>query len=529
MSVTTCLKDGVLSFLNKYYSNQYACLISGSHVDNNSNEYSDIDVLIFTEDRNTVFNETLQYENFKIQAIVIPVQIVQDLLWVDYITSKGAFINMIAKGVVLFDNSNFLKYLISHTKELELLGGRPLSDHEVYMIRVKITSLLFDVMGGEDIHELLFSINSILDLISEFKLKMARNWCGDGKYRMRHIKAFDKKFHSELIKSVEEIYAHKNKTPFIDLMKKELNNHGGLLPYYSKANSLSIVSSNYLVIEINVDESEKELAKHTIKTLSDFADSIKSKKIGYYFFSSKAVGVNKIEQNIYMIIDAEKKFLNDFLIDHLNFFVCNKSGLSKLLFPFQFDPRYRFSNEDIYNSVAPIFYEISNLVIENPRRIFNQSFQLQFSLTLMKEIKINWFCNDSIIFNSFIDYLIECWLVFSYDDGTGFTTTHLFKNKKNVIQKFESMYSEQKEELKNIYNSNNVDQKLLQLLKKIPNITNINNIPLYKTYLLYNNDIEAKKWSLFREVIFKLLSIEFIDNRFISYIPFVVKKIELND
>tara|TARA_R110002096_G_scaffold429949_1_gene643328 strand:- start:8389 stop:10038 length:1650 start_codon:yes stop_codon:yes gene_type:complete len=517
------------SFLNDYYSNQHACLISGSYVDRKNNEYSDIDVCVFTKDRNTVFNETLPYKDLKIQAIIIPVQNVQEILWVDYITGKGSIINMISKGVIIFDNCNFLKYLIPHTKSLEETGGRPLSDSEIYMLRVKITSLLFDVMGGNNLDELLYSINSIVDLISELKLKATGNWCGNGKHRMRQIKVLDNEFQKKLINSIEDIYVKKSKDSFVHLIKNSLKDYGGLLPYHSKAVLLSLVTTNYLVIEINVNRSNKELTNQNIKVLSSFIDGIKSHKLEYYFFSSKAVGMNKTEQNIYMIIDAEKDFINDYLIDRLNFFVINKPELSALSFPFQFDPRYRFSNNEIYNAVAPLFYKTSNLIIRKNNAIYNQSFQLKFSLDLFKQIKFNWFKNDSTNFSLFLEYLIECWIIFSYDDGLSFTTSRLLKNKKNVLDKFERMYLNQKEELEKIYklkysNENNFSQ----MMQNISEISEIENIPLYKAYLLSNHDIEAKRWSLYREITFKTLSIAFVDNRFISYIPFVVKKTEIN-
>jgi len=523
--------EHIINFINQYYFNQYACLLSGSYVDGNYNEFSDIDVLVFTKDRNTVFNETLPYKGLKIQSIIIPVQNIQEILWVDYITCKGAFINMISKGTILSDDANFLKHLIQHAKKLESLGGRPLMENEIYMTRVKMTSLLFDIMGGNDINELLFSITTLSDLMTEFKLKVSGNWCGDGKYRMRHIKNLDYKFSLKLITSLKDIITKNNKTPFINLVKETLNKYGGLLPYYSKANSLSKVSSNYLVIEIE-NNSNNEVVKHTIKSLSNLVKNVASNiNINYYFFLSKPLGKNKIEQNVYMVIDSDSFFINDYLIDRLNFLVDDRKDLSKLIFPFQFDPRYRFSTDNIYKSVAPIFYKTSKLLLKDSKRMLNQTFQLEFSLILFKEIKTLWFKNNSSKFFLFIDYLINCWLVFSYDDGLSFKTSELLKNKELVLGKFESMYSAQKMNVINVYmNKKNIFSNIALELKIISKISNLNEIPLYKSYLI-DSDLTKKdfrEWGLYREVIFRLMSIVLIDNRYISYIPFIVKKIELN-
>ena len=532
IKINSTLLKGVEEFITTYYSNLYGCIVSGSHVNGQNNEYSDIDVLVFTKDRNTVFNETLNYKDLKIQTIIIPTQNIQEFFWVDYIMCKGAFINMISKGYILFDTKNYLKDLISHSKELELLGGKPLSDKEVYMNRVKITSLLFDIMGGSDIDELMCSIASILDLITEFKLKINGNWCGDGKYRMRHIKKLDPVFHSSLVNAIQQVYGYKNKVPLVHLITDLLNENGGLLPYYSKANSLSKVIDDYLVIEIENNSNKKNII-NTIKNLKGFIGTIPKNDINHYFFSSKPIGKNKIEQNIYMVIEADKDFLNDYLIDRINFFIENKKELSRLLFPYQFDPIYRFSNKTIYNQVTSLFFEVSKLITKKPENIFNQSFQLFFSLTLMRGIKKIWFNNDSKRFISFLEYLIDCWLVFSYDDGLNYKTEGLLRNRKLILKKFESMYKNQREDLFKIYfTKGGFDEKVINLLKNVAKIDDVKSIPLYRAYLMndeFNDNDKKQKISLYREVVFKLLSICFIDNRLISYIPFIVKKIELND
>lgn len=525
------IKGDILAFLNEYYQNNYACMLSGSYVDGKYNEYSDIDVLIFTKDRTVIFNETMSYKNLKIQAIIIPVQNIQELLWVDYITCKGAFTNMIFKGEIIFDTANFLADLQIHVKELQKNGGRPLSSHEIYMLRVKITSLLMDIKGGHDINELTFSIASALDLLTELKLKVSGNWCGEGKYRARHIEALDPLFYKEMNNAMYELYGNKDKTPLINIIKKELNVHGGLISYYSKANALSNVSHDYLVIEINTENRLDVLkVQNTIKILNEFVQSITTHDLKYYFFSSNAVETNKREPNIYMVIDADRSFINDYLIDRLNFLVHNKPGISRLLFPFQFDTRFKFSGDDIYRRIAPLFYNTSLYTVENNENLLNPSFQLDFSIQLMKQIKIIWFENKNMEFISFLDYLLESWLVLSYDDGTVFTTLKLLHNKNMVLDKFNSMFLEQKKALTKKYRSKcMLDKAFLDLLKSIPETPGIENIPSYKTYLLEQNTLECKKLSLFKEVVFRVLSVNLIDSRFAAYIPFVIKKIALND
>lgn len=516
-------------FIKQYYPNQYACLLSGSYVDGTNTENSDIDIVVFVKDRNTVFNEMLSYKKLKIQAMIIPVQNIQETLWMDYISAKGAFTGMLAKGVIIFDDSGFLKHLIPHAKLLRQMGCRSLTDHEVYMMRVKITSLLYDITDGKNLDELLFTITQMIDLVTEFKLRMHRIWCG--KYKIKSLGELDRVFQSKLLESVKEVFGNKNKIPLIDLVTTLLNQHGGLLPYYSKANTLSKVYDDYLIIEIN-NNSNLEMTRNTIGFLNEFANQISPMKMKHYFFLSKPVTIDKVEQNIYMIIKADKDFINDYLIGRLGFLVENKSGMAKLLFPFQFDPVYKFSTEKIYMSVISLFQHVSQLITALPGRLFDPSFQVELSLALMKEIKKSWFKDDSNLFIGFNEYLLNCWLPNTYDDGLSFKTTDLLKKRKKTFEKFEAMYYEQKEELLNTFNTSAIlENPVIKLLEDVNTIPEVTNIPLYKTYLLPDNlkNSNTTYWSLYRETLFTLFSIAFIDNRFVSYIPFVIKKIELND
>jgi len=528
MKINQTVLSEIKLYVSTYYSNQFACLLSGSYAEGRNNEYSDIDIIVFTTDRITVFNETLSYKKFKFQIIVIPVQNIQENLWIDYISSIGAFIDMLSKGVIIFDQSDFLKNLILHTKELKAIGCKPLTDHEIYMSRVKITSLLFDIMGDRDLDQLLFAITELLELITEFKLKTNRIWCG--KYKIKSLGELDRKFQSNLLESVKEIYGNKNKIPLINLTTNLLDQYGGILPYYSKANSLSKVSDDYLIIEINNVNQEK--TKKTILFLNESIKQIQLQKINSYFLLSKSIAIDQVDQNVYLVIETDKNFINDYLIEHFNFLIKNRNEISKLSFPFQFDPVSRFSTKDIYFISSLLFQKLSDLIIEKPNSIFNVSFQIAFSLKLMKEIKKIWFKNNSNVFCAFNEYIMNCWFPVTYDDGSNFKTAELIKSKETTLMKFENMYHSQKKELIENYKSAVIMEKsLLHSLKSISKISDIDHIPAYKTYLTATNlkKINTKQWSLYRETLFTMFSVALIDNRFISYIPFIIKKIELND
>lgn len=531
MGINEFILSEISNFLKTYYSNQFACLISGSYIDGKNNKYSDIDVLVFTKDRKKLFSETLPYNDLKIQVIIIPVQSIQEILWVDYTTCKGAYVDMLSKGKILFDNHFFLKNLVEHSKKLQLLGGQPLNEDVVYMTRVRITSLLDDIMGGNDVDELFFSISALVDELTILKLRFSGNWCGEGKHRMRQILALDEKFGTNLVNNIKEIYKNGNKTPLINWVKDSLKPYGGLLPYYSSlGHSFSKVTSDCLVIQVNAENKDdpKSIVK-TIKIIGDFLDNLNSFKINYYFFFSAPIGKRNIVQNIYIAVETNEDFINNYLVDRLKFLISNKKGLVGLIFPFQFDPVYRFSDKILYGAVVPVFYKISQILIGNVDLMFDKNFQIKFSLTLFKELKNIWFENDSEKFILFLEYLMDCWHVYSYDDGLNSNTTEILRKKNLNLKEFNTSYSSQKEYLKNTYFKDEFNSKeVISYLQKIPKMKEIDNIPSYKSYLLGAkiSHSNSKQWSFYKEFIYRMLSIILIDNQFISYIPFVILKLE---
>ncbi|MBE7633164.1 hypothetical protein F7642_02320 [Tenacibaculum finnmarkense genomovar ulcerans] len=533
MKLDKLIIEKIKNFVSSYYNYQYASMVTGSFVDGNNNEYSDIDVLIFTKDKRKVFSETLSYEELKIQAIVLPVQSIQEIFWVDYITGKGAYINMISKGLFLSGNSIFIRNLVSHAKKTKSLGVQPISDVEMYKSRVKISSLLDDIMGGKEISDLYLSIFGLIDEMTNLKLKCSGSWCGEGKHRMRQVRALDFSYYNKLILAIDSLYKNKNKKKIIELAKNQLDSYGGYLPYHSElGTTYSKVSSNSLVVEMKVKESCDDIELlNSVEEIKKFLDNLKFNNLSFYFYKSSPVGQNKLKQEIYIVIIADKDFLNDYLIDRLKMLVKNKNKIV-FNFPFKLDHEYRFTNNNLYAQVLPTFIKVSRFLIDNKNE-FNKEFQLKFSLIFLKKIKENIFENNSASFIAFIDYLFNCWFVNSYDDGLSQRSNELFDKRNNVLNSFNSLYQEQKKHLNYIYNESNIDDinLLEEEVKLLGKIRNVDSIPLYKAYLLGTefNIKNRKKMSFYKEYVFRVLSTVLIDNYFISYVPFIISKIERNE
>jgi hypothetical protein len=286
------------------------------------------------------------------------------------------------------------------------------------------------------------------------------------------------------------------------------------------------VFDDYLVIEIDNDSNHDRIRK-TIAVLKNFVKQIRSYEINYYFFLSKPVVVNKREQNIYMIIEADKDFINDYLTDRLLFLVKDQHEISKLLFPFQFDPVYKFSTRKIYAKVAPLLRHVSNIITAKSDQILNTSFQIQFSIEIMKTIQKTWFSRDSKSFIDFNQYLLDCWLPISYDDGLSFKMDDLALKKEKILIKFDTMFDNQKKELLELYRERTKFENLtFTFLKNINYVRDIDNIPVFKSYPLRKSltKIRTRQWSLYRETLFTIFSIALIDNRQISFIPFIMQK-----
>tara|TARA_B110000285_G_scaffold163497_1_gene182628 strand:- start:4426 stop:6027 length:1602 start_codon:yes stop_codon:yes gene_type:complete len=518
-------------FVPYFFPNSYASLLSGSFVDGLENEFSDVDLIIFVSDRDTVFNETLPFKGLKTQAIIIPVQRVQEILWVDFMTAKGGSINMYSKGIILSDTNSYLKNLKNHCKKLEKIGAKKLNINEDYMARVKISSLLYDIKGIKNTQELYFTFFELLDLLTSFILIKSGNWCGEGKHKMRQIKSFDRIFYNNLIKYTEEFVKDKNKDGLILFVEKELSKHGGLLPYYSKANSLLKVSSNYLTIEVRVDD-DLVKSKNDVISINNIIDveltKLEIKKS--YFFLSKPFRKGEQGNKIYIIISADKDLINNSLIKILRKKLSKEKSIPKLLFPYQFDPKYEFYSNNIHDIILEISSILSNYLKLHKDYIFESDFQISFSLSLFFKLKSIWFKSNTKEFNKFLTYLYKCWLPSSYDNDECFNTIGILKSIRELESNYTSIYLTQQKELKKIYfkSKYEVINEISKPLFNIDEKVDLNDIPSYKTYLLEGLIIEKelKKWVLYKDILYRLFSVILMDNRLFSYIPYVVKKIE---
>lgn len=527
------LNKSIIQHINQYYSD-YACMLSGSYIDGSYNEYSDIDILIFTKDNNLVYNEMINIDNIKYQLIVIPVQKIGSILQNDFNTNTGVYLSMISKGVIIKDSEKkFLEALQEHVRELMSVGPKKMQEEELYFIKARITSLLYDVLGCKNKKELFFTIIELVDKLTTLKLLSSGNWCGQVKHKYYNLKKNDDIFLNELEQANKQYYINESTEALIKLTKEVLNQNGGVLPFYSQAKILTKTSYDYLVFEIGIKKSSnknKEELYQITKKIKSYIDSQTDNKGNYFYYSNNSLSKSGIV--IQFVIHASQSYINDFIIFRLNNILKIDSQSSIFVnLPIRFDPISTFFSMEIYYKLIPLFSHISDIcLLTNKLDYNNKESQLHEILFFFKKIRELWFNNKKDVFIEFLKYLNDCWLPYSYDDNYKLGELKIVKEK--ILKNYTISYNQNKDILIKYYkmNVNYNEMDINNYLLRVAEISEIDCIPEYKTYFIKEDFHKYRKeWVLFKEVISKVLDILFVDEGLKGYITYVIIKIEEND
>lgn len=496
-------------YIDKFYPNQYASLLTGSYAEGKETKYSDVDIIIFVTDRIKKYTETLKYQNFTLQLTIISVENISEILFEDYQFHKGVYISMISKGVILYDKDDFLKNLIYHTKFLYKSGSKPLTNEEINKYRARITFLLNDMKGEMDKERLLFVLIPMIEFISEFKLRILGLWGMMGKTKADALKRGDLPFYKELQQKVKLFFEKGDKGGIIELVQNLLNSVGGELLYTSNTYQLTSVSEN--MVTFRIFNTFKNIQKSIF--LKQVADFLKSLNVDNFHFIQMKYEHN--EEIIYLIINKEEEIINEILIPK----IINKIPKSELIDIYSFYPYSSFSSLKNYKILSPLFEFLSDQMINN---LNNEDFQIKKGIQLLRAIRKT--TNMSPYeYKVFIKYLLDCWLIYNYDEIPDNKIFNFFDKQQRILNIYEKTYITQEEHLKKV--EQGVEEEII--LSKILPLVDYTEIPTYKTFLinLKGQEIRKKEFSFYREIISYCLSIIFIKKTFISYLPYIELKL----
>lgn len=246
--------DFIHEFIRKKFPEATAGILSGSALEKMDIQFSDIDIILFSNDTATIKGETIIYKSHLFDIIILPEHHVFHLIYDDYYKRLGFFIGFIEKGAVLFERDGFATNLKNYCKELFEKCPPSFTKTELLQLYNNIFTRLED-LGKPSEDNSIYLVIDLIDAIISYLTGIYNTW--GGTYRMKH--RFLKKHNQEFITGLEKnAHGYLNKEisfnqlqTFIKDQLKQLGMPGTKVEYDGSNVTSKNKDSYYLVFRSN--------------------------------------------------------------------------------------------------------------------------------------------------------------------------------------------------------------------------------------------------------------------------------------
>ncbi|MBB6110271.1 Nucleotidyltransferase domain-containing protein [Mucilaginibacter lappiensis] len=518
----------IISFLNYYLPDVYAACLTGSYVDQNFNEESDIDLWVLSYQRDYVFHETFIYEGLKIQVTHIPFTKIDEILWNDYFSRIGTYLGAFAKSQIIQDNNGYLTNLISRCRTIYADGPRKMSILELQQKKALILNLLSDFKGAKSKQESYVTLNELFSHFIMFYMHYNNGWThGGGRHMIRNLRRYDAQLYDNIFSLYEGYFTDHDKKPFIEYLNNKLEDFEGLDNGYSVSEVMLEVKQPYLVIQIF---GVADCYDFAIKKFPLIIDLIGDKIEDHLVFRTRAIGDSQInEDSLYLLLFASSvTVLNLEIIPLLNDFVI-KNGSISANFPVNLDLSLVFSQQEM---IRPLVRWLSSLKKSQAFEDLAETKSFVAGLELFKLFHAVLFNGDNNEFLDFLTYVHTLWFTCAYDKGRFFRTDQLMQEKNNMASVFAKQYAQQANTLKSLFGDNE-----FRMIPEPSRRTFHDLIPFLNTNKLHpgsiNPAVETEEgslipkasWIVYQNVLKIALASLFIQDNKMSYLSFSIMAI----
>ncbi|WP_456279214.1 nucleotidyltransferase domain-containing protein [Bacillus sp. AK128] len=215
-------------FISKQYPNCQGALLAGSVVRGEATETSDLDIIIFDQEKRSSYRESLIDVGWKIEVFVHNLDSYKIYFKCDAERARPSLPRMVVEGMVIKD----IGVVDTIKREAqELLDNGPVN-WSGEMIKTKqyfISDALDDLIGSTDRAEEIFIAQTLSELVSEFVLRTNRKWIGSSKWVIRSLRQYDARFTERFVYAFDTFYKTGDKTKVIQLVDDTLQPYGGRL------------------------------------------------------------------------------------------------------------------------------------------------------------------------------------------------------------------------------------------------------------------------------------------------------------
>lgn len=484
------------------YTTCYAAMITGSFLTDRFNEFSDIDVVLFISNRHNVINETFSFENYKIQTIIIPITRIEEIIWVDYMECNGAIVRMFSSGKPLIERNSFVLDLIRFSKELYKYGGRKFKFTETKAALIKITSLLNDLKGNNNIDDNIFCAYELIEKTTELYLKFHGKWAGKGKYRMICFKESFPDLAEILITSYKDYFQTKNSQNLINFISNTLNNFNGEKQYFSVSNYYNHFS-NYYIVQL------QDLDKEILSFFSEY---------NYFYYSHYPLIGTHTQEVVFLILPITSQQEYEKLDKKISKYF---TSTSKVHYPIEFNPFFKIGLNINNTILSEILIEIKNIINNNGIR--NNESKIILSLIIINSFIDILFEDNEFKKIEFIDFVYNELLILTAED-VKINKLNEFKKEQVFIQKkFFNQYKEQKKYIKENFFEHNLNTKHFEsfLKENFKCFLNIDDFYFYRNEIFGNNS--KNNFFIYKEILLTILRSTTLKTAEIAYILYIYK------
>lgn len=220
--------EAARQFLTKYFSACEGALLAGSVVRGEATETSDLDIVVFVNNREGSYRESIVDYGWPIEVFVHSFTSYKQYFESDCQRARPTLPKMVSEGIILKDEGR-MDSIKQEARELLEKGPEEWPFETINTKRYFITDALHDFIGSSNRAEEIFIANTLAELISEFVLRTNRKWIGTSKWVVRALKNYDAQFAQQFVQAFDCFYKTGNKHLVIQLTEEILHPFGGQL------------------------------------------------------------------------------------------------------------------------------------------------------------------------------------------------------------------------------------------------------------------------------------------------------------
>ncbi|MCM3587340.1 nucleotidyltransferase domain-containing protein [Mesobacillus maritimus] len=215
-------------FIASHYPESDSVWVGGSAVSGNLTTESDIDLVIIDETE-TPRLECFHFLGWKIEAFIFTALSLEFEFQTARYVGMPTIIKMCAEGLLIKDKHGNGEEVQREAKKLYEQGPQLWDEDRINEARYQITDYLSDFRSSEDFEESLFILNKLINTLTELILRANGHWVGEGKWKVRSLKSYDKEMCDKLFKYTKTYMNTNDKTELISFIQNTLENYSGEL------------------------------------------------------------------------------------------------------------------------------------------------------------------------------------------------------------------------------------------------------------------------------------------------------------